>query len=169
MRGYPYARHVEDLAQKFPELCSTTDFDRNDDGYSKLLSVYGAVLRTTEGSEETRLSHCIKQHMGLAKSQHLENLDIPMQGKGFNIKEEPPKDRSYTPCLAQYSMALKEYGDKTGDKVDFTVDCISFYPVPQFEAILTFKGAEFRGRAKTKKEARHLAAKSACDNFGICT
>lgn len=169
LRGYSYAKHFEVFTQSLPELCGITDFDQDDDGYSKLLTILGAVLRTSESSEEASLSRCIKRHLGLAKPQHVENDDTFVKKDDLSIKEDRRGNRSYEPYLAQYSMALKEHGDKTGDKVDFRVDCISFQPVPEFEAILTFKGAEFSGRAKTKKEARHLAAKSACDKFGICT
>lgn len=167
LRAYSYSAHVEILAQTLPEICGTIDFGRDDDGYSKLLTLLGAVLRITEGSEEARLSDCIKQHMGLAKPQHVVRPGIVTNGNDEDMNEDLQGDRSRAPSLAQYFTFLKEYGDRTGHKLDFRVDCIAFQPVPRFEAILTFKGVEFSGRARTKKEARHLAAKYACGTFGI--
>jgi hypothetical protein len=68
--------------------------------------------------------------------------------------------------IAFCSMALKEHGDKIGVIPNYDVRTISITP-PHHLARLTFDGAVFEGKASTKKEARHVASKKACERFGI--
>ncbi|KAK4996037.1 hypothetical protein LTR66_004262 [Elasticomyces elasticus] len=58
-------------------------------------------------------------------------------------------------------MALKEHGDESNVAPDYHTQTLSIHP-PSFKAPVTFKGT-----ATTKKQARHYAAKEACEFFNI--
>lgn len=63
--------------------------------------------------------------------------------------------------LGRYSTALKEYGDKHEFVPMYHVTEMCRVP-PRFRAIVTVDEAVYVGTAKTKKQARHEAAREAC-------
>lgn len=63
--------------------------------------------------------------------------------------------------LGRYATALKEYGDKHEFVPTYHVMEMCRVP-PRFRAIVTVDGSVYVGTAKTKKQARHEAAREAC-------
>lgn len=68
--------------------------------------------------------------------------------------------------LAKYTIALKEHGDLVGAQPSYTVAMESLDP-PSFRAVVSFEGLKYDGTARTKKDARHLAAAKMCEGLGI--
>ena len=68
--------------------------------------------------------------------------------------------------IALYTMALKEFGDSSGNEPSYSCVQHTLDP-PLFEVTVSVKGRQFGGRAKTKKQAKHLASQKACQRFGI--
>jgi dsRNA-specific ribonuclease len=63
-------------------------------------------------------------------------------------------------------MALKEHGDESSVAPVYHTQTLSLEP-SLFRATVTFQGFTFEGKAKTKKQARHYAAKEACEYLDI--
>lgn len=68
--------------------------------------------------------------------------------------------------LPRYTMKMNEVVDAQGCRAQYTFETISLVP-PEFEATLQFGDSVYKGKASTKKEAKHLASKNACLDKGF--
>lgn len=68
--------------------------------------------------------------------------------------------------IALYTMVLKEFGDSSGDEPSYSSVQHSLDP-PNFEVTVSVQGRVFEGRARTKKQAKHLASQKACQSLGL--
>ena len=70
------------------------------------------------------------------------------------------------PDLPRYTVLLKENGDMKGQEPQYHFSQTSLYP-PMFEVVLRYGAISYRGKATSKKKAKHLASIQACNDLGI--
>lgn len=75
-------------------------------------------------------------------------------------------DIPFDPQTVHYSMALKEYGDNVGREARYDIERSSANP-NLFSARVHVNGSQYDGLGRTKKQAKHLANKAACQGIGI--
>lgn len=75
-------------------------------------------------------------------------------------------DIPFDPQTVHYSMALKEYGDSVGREARYDIERSPANP-NLFSAHVHVNGSQYDGLGRTKKHAKHLANKAACQAMGI--
>ncbi|KAK0773327.1 hypothetical protein LTS16_025925 [Friedmanniomyces endolithicus] len=68
--------------------------------------------------------------------------------------------------VARYTMALKEYGDRTGHKALYDISFVTLDP-PLFRAEVSVQGRTFGEMATSKRQAKHLASQRACESLSV--
>ncbi|KAF4547263.1 Hypothetical protein D9617_49g041240 [Elsinoe fawcettii] len=66
-----------------------------------------------------------------------------------------------------YTIALYEYAQNEGAAIHLDTKQISYGSPPEFRVQIHFMGAQYRGHGQSKKAAKHVAAKMACDALDI--
>lgn len=139
--------------------------------YRALMFYIGAVVRSGDRRQKAALLAVLRQHAVTSCHTGL----LPPQG---DARESEDDRRSRQKArrvlemtmpvadLGRYATALKEHGDQHGFVPVYKVTELSGMP-PQFQASLMVEGSLFEGLAKTKKQARHEAAKTACLRMDI--
>lgn len=75
-------------------------------------------------------------------------------------------DIPFDPQTVNYSMALKEYGDNVGREARYDIERSPANP-NLFSARVHVNGSQYDGLGRTKKQAKHLANKAACQAMRI--
>lgn len=75
-------------------------------------------------------------------------------------------DIPFDPQTVHYSMALKEYGDNVGREACYDIERSPANP-NLFSARVHVNGSQYGGLGRTKKQAKQLANKAACQAMGI--
>lgn len=127
----------------------------------------GAIVRSGDRKQKAALLAILRQH-----ASDRDRVD-PLASQGstrrdHEVQQHPQRissafENRYMPAtdIGRYATALKEHGDQYGFVPTYEVVELSSVP-PQFQATATVEGSSFEGIAKTKKQARHEAAKKAC-------
>ena len=153
MRCYPVRQRLKALQA---QGISTSDFgglDGEIDAYRALLSLTGAIVRKGNREQKALLISTLRDTAFVDSLANLRHISATT--KGVTNAE-----------IAPYSMALKEDGDKSSVAPVYHTQTLSLDP-PLLKATVTFKGLTFEGRGRTKKQARHFAAKEACEYLEI--
>ncbi|KAK3614048.1 hypothetical protein LTR56_027517 [Elasticomyces elasticus] len=82
----------------------------------------------------------------------------------ITVPRQPPTNVEID--VARYTMALKEYGDCTGQVPVYEFSQLSLDP-PRFRARVTIRGSSFDESASTKRQAKHLASQRACTYLSL--
>ncbi len=142
---------------RLPELQSTRD---EIDVYEQLMTTIGTTVCTGTALEKRRaldvLHGCVSYSPVAAQS-------LSQSAKSWQTSLDcvPPLID-----LARYTMALQEHGDRHGEAPVYSYQTLSLYP-PHFECAVTIQGGSYKSGAKSKKLARHLASREACEALGV--
>ncbi|KAL3257031.1 hypothetical protein ABHI18_007145 [Aspergillus niger] len=70
------------------------------------------------------------------------------------------------PGIWKYTSRLWEDGSNHGVTPNVDESCLSSYP-PKFRITISYRGMQASGEGKTKKLAKHIAAKGVCHQLGL--
>jgi hypothetical protein len=149
------------------------------------LILVGNIVRTGRRGERGTLLACLRRNRGVgSSSDHKEHLHTSTQ----NGRAEPPPQEGMWPSrpaipreqrpttlteqdespeeMAKYTMALKEHGDRIGQKPFDRYNNESLHP-PWVKCFVSFEGLEEHGEARARKEAKHIASKKICEKLKI--
>ena len=172
LRGYPYDVGFKEL--RAHDLGGPGDEVRGvDDAYQAMMIGIGHVVRRGTRDQRTVLLATIRRHTHLLMTSVAGDSDsiggMPerheWESSSFQITPEGGHTASL-PNLGQYATKLKEYGDQRGWVPEYVVERRSEIP-PEFRAILSCQDFTFEGTSRTKKQARHQAAREACLFFKL--
>lgn len=172
IRGFPYARSLNDLrGQGLEPLLPVIDDDSNRGAYRMVMFCIGAVVRSGDRKQKAALLAILRQHA--ANLDHTDPVlsQSDADGGEGNRRSSQRVRRVFESTIpaadvGRYATALKEYGDQHGFAPVYKVIELSRVP-PYFQASVMVEGSLFEGHAKTKKQARHEAAKMACLEMDI--
>ena len=138
------------------------------EAYCATLTGIGAIVRKGSREQKTALLHTLRQHAASSECQDRRSAGADAGQNGWWSPHHTFASSESLPIanLGQYSVALKENGDQHGFVPEYAVQGVSTSP-PQFKAVVSFKGFSFEGVARNKKQARHLAAREACNYLKI--
>ena len=146
--------------------------DDTHDAYRAMVTCVGAVVRKGNGAEKATLLAALRELSNTGVSSgHQKNSSstpniIPDDWTGERLRKSA-SDRSLSGNpLGRYSVALREHCDQHDFVPEYTVQAVSIYP-PKYKAIVTFNDFSFEGTARNKKQARHQAAREACNFLKI--
>lgn len=143
------------------------------DEHEALLKMIGAILRKADKKERADLEATLKGHKRSETNETPQ--DYPASNSDSGIKNEDSDSEAVNNAGAaaakldtgRYVGALKEHGDRINQLVRYETEPLSLEP-PQFRASVFFNGGSWDGKIeKTKKQARHQAAKAACESLSI--
>ena len=131
----------------------------------------GAIVRKGSRDQKAALLLTLRQHAAPSESQD-QGLGLADASRGdwWSPPVQPSASNEKLPAssLGQYAVVLKEHGDQHGFVPEYVIQNVSTSP-PKFKAIVLFQGFSFEGIARSKKQARHLAARDACNYLQIQT
>ncbi len=172
MRRYPFHQRLEALQARGISVSEFGALNGEQDAYRALLSLTGAVVRKGNREQKALLISTLRNTASMRPSAGPRGISSPTSVADTDAGGEAHRWWSSTTKpvtnaeIAPYTMALKEHGDESSGTPDYHTQTLSLHP-PSFKAIVTFKGLTFEGKAKTKKQARHYAAKKACEFLNI--
>jgi len=172
MRRYPFHQRWEALQARGISISEVGGLNGEQDAYRALLSLTGAVVRKGNREQKALLISTLRNTASMRPSAGPRGISSPTSVADTDAGGEAHRWWSSTTKpvtnaeIAPYTMALKEHGDESSGTPDYHTQTLSLHP-PSFKAIVTFKGLTFEGKAKTKKQARHYAAKKACEFLNI--
>jgi len=162
---------------------SCSPSSRNETDRTTLLTLTGVIIRTGGRREKSTLLLGLRrlgekgtqgyaqEHTGASTTTR--ETVVPSQGQSSSNQQVSSEDT--TPLtqenaepqdIARYTMALKEHGDLLNVQPSYDVITKSQSP-PWFRAIVSFRGLEENGEARTKKNAKHIAAWKMCRRMDI--
>ena len=112
----------------------------------------------------SQLDHRIQNRDRLAP--FTQRLEMPSHLSDPMSEATPQSDAYNEEALPKYTSALFERGQEDGKKLERTVSTLSLDP-PQFRVIIRFGALHGSGIGRSKKIARHLAAKALCHRLRI--
>jgi hypothetical protein len=150
-----------------------------------LLTLVGNIVRTGRRGERSALLACLRRNRGggLSSDSHEHLHTSTANGRAEPPPEEgvwpsrpaipgeqhltPPTEQDESPEeMANYTMALKEHGDRIG-KTPFDKFITKSYNPPWFKWFVLFEGLEEHGEARSKRDAKHIASRKICNRLGI--
>ncbi len=167
MQSYPYSQVLRLLRSQNIQALNLNHLQDDQDPYQALLALAGAIVRVGTREEKVKLMATLREPVVHNRSTNPQKADAlsskpcPDSWSGSKVKASFSNETLSKAELAPYSIALKEHGDKCNVLPEYTVQALSLYP-PKFRAIVSFKDYTFEGSARTKKQAKHCAAKEAC-------
>ncbi|KAM0714659.1 hypothetical protein Q7P37_009957 [Cladosporium fusiforme] len=129
------------------------------DDYEELMMTFGAIVREGDETIRTFADELLKQKDSCGTKVHCIGKERPMMSPEIHQSPSP------TPSGKNIAF-LQQYGDQIGEMPRYEEKSVIDYP-PLFESILCFSGKVFKGKGKSKKKARQMAAQRACGEFGI--
>ena len=172
MRAYPARPLLKALQARGISTSEFGDLDGKQDAYRALSSLTGAVVRKGNREQKALLISTLRDTTSMGSSSDVQDISRPSSvlttdaGNDTNHWGASTIEEMTNAELAPYTMALKEHGDESSITPVYHTQTVSLYP-PLFKATVAFKGFTFEGKAKTKKQARHYAAKEACKYLEI--
>ncbi|KAK1091089.1 hypothetical protein LTR48_007005 [Friedmanniomyces endolithicus] len=175
-----YKTHVQ-----LPVLCAPCEVQDgnsphgNNDSASSRQSSFGRFLALIGVLERRNNERSIRDLATLMTDRD----DQVATGQGHTERDEPadpgtrmagqglsaPSIISCEPSdaeVARYTMALKEYGDRTGHKALYDISFVTLDP-PLFRAEVSVQGQTFGEMATSKRQAKHLASQRACESLSV--
>lgn len=111
------------------------------------------LIEGEASSDERRPTQTNGSGIGGRPVDHEEAVRLASPGIPFDMQ------------TAHYSMALKEYGDKVGREARYEIERSPTNPL-LFSAHVHVDGSHYQGLGRTKKQAKHLANRAACQAIG---
>jgi len=170
MRRYPFHQRWEALQARGISISEVGGLNGEQDAYRALLSLTGAVVRKGNREQKALLISILRNTASMGPSAGPRGISSPSSVAGTDAGGEAHRWWSSTTKpvtnaeIAPYTMALKEHESSVAP--GYHTQTLSLHP-PSFKATVTFKGFTFEGTAMTKKQARHYAAKEACEFLNI--
>lgn len=132
----------------------------------------GAVVRSGNRAQKAALLNVLRRH--ISASEHAGWFRSHVEDVAERESDPPPHqdqqcdDAETLPSvdMGRYASALKEHGDQVGFTPIYKVTKMS-KGSPSFRASVLVDGSSCEGVARTKKQARHEAAKKACLRMDI--
>ncbi|KAK5165172.1 uncharacterized protein LTR77_009270 [Saxophila tyrrhenica] len=165
---FPYSDILAKLQQNgLQNGLSSSALSEDDKFFECVVGLGSAALRNTDRSEW--ISNFLAEE-GRAARAPPNSADRPSNGN--DVRTAVDRD-AYTDSssgedsnLPRYTMTLKEVGDAEGRQPCYSIRQLSLVP-PDFEAVVQFRCSTYEGRASTKKKAKHLASRNACNGLNI--
>lgn len=167
MTSYPYverARPLRDLGPGGEELNGAIMVNP----FRAFTTLLGSICRGGGESVDSRVSAIVQgrhhaEEITAPTSSPMPPAELqyaqPLIVRGSDSEEEDPK-------LPRYTMALKEFGDRRGLAVTWPTHELSYSPL-KFRCVTQVGGGAFEGVAGSKRKARHLASRRACQSLNI--
>lgn len=168
IQKFPYARSLTQLcAEGLESILPPVETNLEHDPYRLMMFCIGAVVRKGDRGQKAVLLAVLRRQGALEAS----NLAFPQAGDTHSEASARRRSRKVegsvddhsvsSTDLGRYATALKEHSDKQGLEAIYRVDELSRIP-PRFRATVVVGGLTYKGTARTKKLARHEAARVAC-------
>lgn len=129
--------------------------------YATLVTKIGAIL-DKEDTALTRKLDALVRSRGVATLAHLQSYD----GAPACPPSAGDVDDNGVSHIALYTVKLQEWGARKGKGLSFKEIQTTLDP-PRSEVKALVEGMEFMGVGRSKKHARHVASKRACEHLGI--
>ncbi|KAK4496859.1 hypothetical protein PRZ48_011308 [Zasmidium cellare] len=158
---FPYADCVEQLDALRAIDVPVHGFKQPRGGHWAFLSKLGAVL-DREPETRVKLVSLVQTRGGTVRVN-------------FNTAQvSPPSPPESTGCselaegnkIPMYTAKLYEWCAQKAKNMEYEDEQINIDP-PQWQVCVRVEGQTFRGRAKKKINAKHIASKQACEQLGI--
>jgi len=172
IRLFPYRQCLEKLQVQGLAVFLPDFSDDVHEAYRMMLTCIGAIARKGTREEKAALLVILRAQskIGVPSGSRENGPAVPESNRekwGGSQVQRSASDRSLsTSTLGQYSAALKEYGDQHDFVPVYVVQSLSTVP-PKSRAIVSFKDYTFESIARNRKQARHQAAREACEFLKI--
>lgn len=168
IQKFPYARSLTQLrAEGLESILPLIETNLEHDPYRLMMFSIGAVVRKGDRGQKAVLLAVLRQQ-GAPEASDLARPQAEDAHSEANARKRSRKVEGFVDGhsvssmdLGRYATALKEYSDKHGSEAIYRVDELSRIP-PRFQATVVVDGSTYQGTARTKKLARHEAARVAC-------
>lgn len=185
LRQYPHNTVLRSLqAQGLARDCadnwsSLTSEYGNEHARRALLTLIGTITRAGGMRERRALTLCLRNCKSPASQHHTQPRarppPMPSRDAGETQADtqpgqdaSPTQDHTIRQDLARFTMALKEHGDRIGEKPVYESSS-KIHPRHQnwFKINVSWRGFNREGEAMTVRHAKDLASKKMCDAIGI--
>lgn len=174
MTQYPFEQRIEQL-----KLLGQLDLgmpinNRSNNPFFVFAMGLGMAYSAGDEEKKNKVLQVVRSGRFDGRSSHGSTLREPPEiGRGANEGGAPPDiplpgdvTEIDDPDLPRYTSALKEYGDQRGQAYSWPTRQISTTPV-RFRCIIRMDGRTYDGVARSKKQAKHLASREACQDLNI--
>ena len=168
MREYPYQQSLKALQNESITLPEFGALDGDVDPYKAIVVLTGAIIRKGTPKQKALLISSL-QNSKQATPLEIGTAPSTVDTGVVNPLREwmPPQANGVAAAeIARYTMAIGEYAVREGIEAKYNYQQMSHDP-PVFKVTLHVKGFTFEGKAKTKKTAKHVASKDACEFLKI--
>lgn len=174
MQGYPHARGLQELNQSgLAPLLPMIDNVSQHGAYRAMMFCIGAVVRNGDRAQKAALLTVLRRHISHSARESSASWQANSMPKRERAQQDTHEgqqsddnDTSPSVGLGRYAAALQEHGSQLGFQPVYKVTELS-KGSPTFRASVLVAGSSCEGIAKTKKQARHEAAKKACLQMDI--
>ncbi|KAK5069403.1 hypothetical protein LTR51_008653 [Lithohypha guttulata] len=174
LQKFPYAQSLTELrAEGLEPLLPMVEGDLEHDAYRVMMLCIGAIVRKGDRRQKAALLAVLRGQGGPVENSGVSQPRSSTTQHEGRTRRYPRKVEHFVGDvsiaaseLGRYATALKEHSDKHGLVPTYKVDEVSKIP-PHFRAFVMVDGSTYTGTAKTKKQARHEAAKEACLEMDI--
>jgi hypothetical protein len=163
MTDFPYALRMQTLREQ-----GTSDrLPLGDNAFGQYVTTLGALLLSDNDGSDADIELLLSGERGGATES------VPLS-QGLRDTHFPPTSNQSQDLgvanteIPRFTMALKEYGDISGNLPLYQIHQMSMVP-PLFRAQVTVRGRDFSETASTKRLAKHLASRQACRSLGVHT
>ncbi len=160
LRDHPFEENLNLIQDQVPETLLRDSCD----SYEGLLTTVGSILREGSKADIRLLVLSLRKHR--SEKASLGTSPMAANRKAVEVAASGSQDIASPADLGCYAQALKEYGERVGAQPHFRIESQGLNS-PAFEASLIFQGLNIKARGKSKKEARHRAAKQGCQNLRL--
>lgn len=169
IRLYPYHQSLQKM--KVQGLAECVLHQSNDvrEAYQQMLTCVGAIVRNGTREERQALFAVLreKSEFGVSETHQSEAPNTGRGGRNGPQLQRSGSDRTLSnTSLGQYATALQEHAAQRGFAPLYKVHNISTMP-SKFRATVSFEDSSFDGIDRNQKQARHQAARKACEFLGI--
>lgn len=154
-------------------LLPVVNTDLEQDAYRVMMFCIGAVVRKGDRQQKAALLAVLRRQGTVLEHSGMSHTQSDSTQSTVSVRRYPRQVEHIVDDLdmagsdlGRYATALKENSDKRGLLPTYDVEELSQFP-PRFLAIVTLEGSTYEGTAKTKKQARHEAARKACLDMKI--
>ncbi|TKA73078.1 hypothetical protein B0A55_11945 [Friedmanniomyces simplex] len=164
MIDFPYAARLESVQSRD---ANRRLFAPRQPAFSRYASALGALLCSDDPGSGDELELLIlgpQAHPSRPSTMANTQAFTEAHRSSIAVPSRPPANVETD--VARYTMALKEYGDSSGQVPVYSFSQVSLDP-PRFRARVTIRGSSFDESASSKRQAKHLASQRACSYLGI--
>ncbi|OJI84213.1 hypothetical protein ASPTUDRAFT_43211 [Aspergillus tubingensis CBS 134.48] len=105
--------------------------------------------------------------IGISTTAHQQSVLEEMAGRYISpTPTQCSSNANDEPEIWKYTSRLWEDGSNHGVTPNVKESCLSSYP-PKFRITISYLGIQASGEGKTKKHAKHIAAKGVCQRLGL--